>query len=104
MYLNEYLYSGLCTACSALSSVSIIIINGFIKLSDHPLISRCLKGIYNRHPVLPKHSNTWDRALLLKYYNSIDNNENLQFKGLVKKTVGLFMILGTRRKQLKKTK
>ena len=38
-------------------------------------------------------------SLLLKYYNSIDNNENLQFKDLVKKTVVLFMILVACRKQ-----
>ena len=97
IYLNGCFYSGLCAACSALSSV--VTINGFIKLSDHPLISWYLKGIYNRHPVLPKYSNTWDMSLLSKYYNSIGNNENLQFKDPVKKTVVLFMILGACRKQ-----
>ena len=35
----------------------------------------------------------------MKYYNSIDNNENLQLKDLVIKTVVLFMILGASRKQ-----
>ena len=64
MYLNGCFYSGLCAACSALSSV--VTINGFIKLSDHPLISWYLKGIYNRHPVLPKYSNTWNMSLLSK--------------------------------------
>ena len=67
-----------------------------IRQSSH---FRYLKGIYNRYPVLPKYSNTWDISLLLKYYNSIDNNEKLQFKDLVEKTVVLFMILGARRKQ-----
>ena len=42
MYLNECLYSGLCAARTPLSSI--VTINGFIKLSDHSLISRCLKG------------------------------------------------------------
>ena len=83
MYLNGCFYSGLCAALSALSSVATI--NRFIKLSGHPLISQYLKGIYNRHPVLPKYSYAWDMSLLLKYYNGIDNNENLQFKELVKK-------------------
>ena len=46
MYLYECLYSSLCH--SALSSV--VTIKGFILLSDHPLISRYLKGNYNRHP------------------------------------------------------
>ena len=83
IYLNGCFYSGLCAALSALSSV--VTISRFIKLSGHPLISQYLKGIYNRHPVLPKYSYTWDMSLLLKYYNSIDNNENPQFKDLVKK-------------------
>ena len=75
MYLDGYFYSDLCVARSALSSI--VTINGFIKLLDHPLIFRYLKVIYNGHPVLPKYSITWDMPLLLKYYNSIDNNENL---------------------------
>ena len=75
MYLNRCLHSGLCAARNALSSV--VTINGFIKLSDHPHISRYLKGIYNRHPVLPKYCNTLGMSLLSKYCNSIDNYENL---------------------------
>ena len=38
-------------------------------------------------------------SLLLKYYNSIDNNENHQFNDQVNKTLVLFMIRGTCRKQ-----
>ena len=75
MYLNGCLYGA---ARSALSSV--VTIKGFIKLSDHPLIAWYLKGIYNKHPVLPKYSNTCNSntcnmLLLLKYYNNININE-----------------------------
>ena len=38
-------------------------------------------------------------SLVLDYYNSIEANDKLQFKDLVKKAVMLFMILGARRKQ-----
>ena len=38
-------------------------------------------------------------SLLLKYDNSIDNNEIRQFKDLVERTVVLFMTLGARKKQ-----
>ena len=41
----------------------------------------------------------WDLTLLLKYYEQKENNDCLEFKGLVKKTVMLFIILGARRKQ-----
>ena len=51
-------YSGLCTARNALSSS--ITTKGYLKLSDHPLISRYLKGIYNTHPPLPKYLDIWD--------------------------------------------
>ena len=50
MYLNSCLYSGLCAARSALSNV--VTIRGYLKLSEHSLVSQYLKGIYNRHPPL----------------------------------------------------
>ena len=42
---------------------------------------------------------TWDISLVLDYYNSIETNEKLKYKDLVKKTVMDFKILGARRKQ-----
>ena len=97
MYCNGCLYSGLCAARSVLSSL--FTIKGYLKLSDHPLVSRYLKGIYNWHPRLPKYVNIWDLSLLLKYYEQKENNDCSEFKELVKKTVMLFINLGARRKQ-----
>ena len=91
MYLNGFLYSGLCAARSAFSSI--VTIRGYLKLSEHPLVLQYLKGIYNSHPRLPKYVNIWDNSLLLRYYDNMDSNDNLQFKALVKKTVMLFIIL-----------
>ena len=68
-------------------------------MSEHPLVSRYMKGIYNRHPPLPKYVNIWDILFLLRDYDNMDSNDNLQFKALVKKTVMLFIIFGARRKQ-----
>ena len=48
---------------------------------------------------MSKYTIIWDISLVLDYYNSIETNDKLQFKDLVKKTVMLFMILGARRKQ-----
>ena len=48
---------------------------------------------------MPKYTSIWDISLVLDYYNSIEANDKLQFKDLVKKAVMLFMILGARRKQ-----
>ena len=58
MYLNGCLCGGLCTARSALSSAATI--RGYLKLSEHSLVSRYLKGIYHRHPPPPKYVNIWD--------------------------------------------
>ena len=91
------LYSGLCATLSALSSV--VIIRGYLKLSEHPLVPRYLKGICNRHPTLPKYVNIWVISLLRRCYNNMDSNDNLQFKALVKNTAMLFIVLGARRKQ-----
>ena len=93
MYLNGCFYSGLCAALSALSSV--VTIRGYLKLSEHSLVSQYLKGIYSRHPPLPKHVNIWDISLLLRYYDNMDSNDNLQFKTLVKKTVVIYYIGST---------
>ena len=98
MYLSGCLYSGLCAACSALSSV--VTFRGYLKLSEHPLVSRYLKGIYNRHPPLPKYVNMWDIWLLLRYFDTMDSNDNLQFKVLAIKTVMLFIIWGHVRNRL----
>ena len=75
-----------------------VTIKGFAKLSDHRLLVRYLKGMFNRHPPLPRYMHIWDINLVLAYYNRIGHNEELDFKYLVKKIVTLFMILGARRK------
>ena len=98
MYRNGCLYRGLCAARCALSSS--ITIKCYLKLSDQPLVSRHLNGIYNRHPPLPKYVDIWNLTLLLKYYEQKENNDCLKFKELVKKTLILFIILGARRKQV----
>ena len=97
MYIKGWLYSGLCGAKSALSSVAFI--NGFSKLSNHPMISKYLKEIFNRHPPLLKYTQIWDINQVLDYYTNLPDNEELEFKYIVKKLVMLFLILGTRRKQ-----
>ena len=97
MHLSGCLYSGLCAARSAFSSA--VTIRGVPKLSEHPLVSRYLKCVYNRYPPLPKYLNILDILILLRCYDNMDSNHNLQFKILIKKTVMLFIILGALRKQ-----
>ena len=89
------LKGGLCGARSALSSV--VCIKGFSKLSDYPVISRYLKGIFYRYPPLPKCIEICDINQVLDYYTNLPDNEELEFKYIVKKLVMLFLVLGARR-------
>ena len=75
MYVNGCLYTGLCAALSALPTI--VTIKGYKKLSEHPFISCYLKGIYNRHPPLPKYASIWEISLVLEYYNSSETNDKL---------------------------
>ena len=68
-------------------------------MSNYPFISRYVKGIYNKHPPLPKYDvNIWDMNKLLTYYDNMGPNSELTFKQLRKKIAVLFMLLGGRRK------
>ena len=85
MYCNGYLYSWLCAAKSALSSS--ITIKGYLKLSDQPLVSRCLKGIYNRHSPLPKYN---------KYKNkhkSISITNKYKYINIINKYIAVYNTL-----------
>ena len=77
MYLNGCLYSGSCTARSALPSV--VTIRGYLKLSKHPLVSRYLKGIYNRHPLLPKYVNILVYELIPFFGSLRGTKHNMDF-------------------------
>ena len=97
MYLNGCLYSGLCVAHSALPRV--ITIQGCSEWSENPFVSSDLKGIYKTHPPLPRYMGIRDINLFIRYYDSKDDNENLEFKNLVENTVMLFVVVGAPRKQ-----
>ena len=97
MYKQGWRYSGICAARSALSSA--VTIPGYERMSNNPLISRYIKGFYNKHPPLPKYVNIWDMNKLLIYYKNMGPSSELTFKQLCRKTAVLFMLLGARRKQ-----
>ena len=98
IYSKTCLYSRLWRASSALSSV--VCINGFSKLSNHPMISRHRKGIlFDRHPPLPKYIQIWKTNEALDYYTNLPDIKELEFKYFGKKLVMLFFIVIARMKQ-----
>ena len=96
MYKGGCHYSGLCAARSALSSA--IRIPGYDCISDNPMISRFLKGIYNKHPPMPKYGEIWDINIVLDYYEKQKDNKELNMMQLTQKLTLLLMILGSQRK------
>ena len=78
MYKRGCRCSGICPARSALSSA--ITIPGYERMSNHPLISRYIKCIYNKHQPLPKYVNIWDMNKLLLYHDNMGPNSELTFK------------------------
>ena len=83
------LYSGVCGASNALSSV--VCIKKFSKLSNHPMISRYQKGIFWWS--LPKYMQMWKTNEALDYYTNLPDIKKLEFKYFVKKLVMLFLLL-----------
>ena len=49
------------------------------------MISRYLKRIFNRHPLLPKNTQIWDINQVLDYYTNLPDNKELEFKYIVRK-------------------
>ena len=97
LYKNGCYYSGLFSARSALSTI--VHIERCSKLSDHPLISKFMKGIYNQHPTLPRYVNIWDINALLAYFESLPTNSELTLKCLTEKLTVLLLILSEQQKQ-----
>ena len=52
LYKSGLGYSAINTARSALSSL--LVLEDEVKFGEHPLVARCMKGIFNLKPALPK--------------------------------------------------
>ena len=98
LYKNGCYYFGLSSARSALSTI--VHIDGYSKLSDHPLISKFMKGIYNQHPTLPRYVNIWDINVLWAYFEPLPTDSELTLKCLTEKLTVLLLILSEQRKQI----
>ena len=62
-------YSVMNTARSSLSTF--IIIDG-VRVGQHPVITRFMKGVFNIKPALPKYNFIWDVGIVITYISKID--------------------------------
>lgn len=81
-------YSAVNTARSALSSF--LILENNEKFGDHPLVVRCMKGIFELKPSLPKYNEIWDVRVVLDYLKTFVVSSSLSLKDL---TLKLTMLL-----------
>lgn len=81
-------YSAVNTARSALSSL--LILDSNEKFGDHPLVVRCMKGIFELKPSLPKYTEIWDVCVVLDYLKTFGASSALSLKEL---TLKLTMLL-----------
>ena len=88
-------YSSVFSARSV--SNNVITVPGFPDISEHPLLKRFIKGIFNLVPPKPRYSYTWDVKLILDHIEQMGENNSLSFKKLSQKIVTLLMILSGER-------
>ena len=88
LYKSGLGYSAINTARSALSSI-LVLQNGE-KFGEHPLVVRCMKGIFELKPSLPKYCEIWDVKVVLDYLKTFDALSLLPLKDL---TLNLTMLL-----------
>ena len=88
LYKSGLGYSAINTARSALSSI--LILEDGVKFGEHPLVVRCLKGIFELKPALPKYSEIWDVNIVLGYLRAAAPLSSLSLKQL---TLHLTMLL-----------
>ena len=92
LFRSGLAYSAVNTARSALSSI--IILSDGSKFGEHPLVCRCLKGIYELRPALPKYSRIWDVNIVLNFLKTLDFASELSLKDLSLKLT-MFLCLTT---------
>ena len=68
-----------------------------VVVGKHPLVSRLLKGIYNRKPPQPRYSTTWDVAAVLDHIRSWGPTESLCRKNATLKLAMLMALANASR-------
>ena len=89
--MKKAVNTALTLAQSALAFV--VTLRGYTILSDRPLIKIFTKGVYHLRPPKPKYSSIWDSDILLKYWEQIEDNSQLNLLEFSKKVTTLLVLL-----------
>ena len=63
-----------------------------VSISQHPLVSRLLKGVFQTRPPLPRYQGTWDVGTVLNYMGGDRVDQNMSLKQLSLRTVMLLAL------------
>lgn len=63
-----------------------------VRVGQHPLVSRLLKGVFNSRPPAPRYTCTWDVGVVLTYLENSPENRDLTLQALTHK-VAMLMAL-----------
>ena len=68
-----------------------------VVVGKHPLVTRLMKGIFNRRPPQPRYALTWDVGRVLGHISSLGRNSDLSLKQLSHKLVVLLALANASR-------
>ena len=77
------------TAVSAISKYHIVDSNTGLTIGNHPLVTTAKKAFWQLKPPIPRYHGTYDINIVLRYIESLGQNETLTMKQLSEKTVFL---------------
>ena len=99
LYMKNLGYSALNTARSSISSFLSLSGDSCVRLGDHFLVKRFMRGVFLSRPTLPRYHFTWDVNKVLAYLRSLSPVEDLSLLQLSKKLAMLLALLSGQRKQ-----
>ena len=90
-------YSALSTARAAIATI-VLLPDGYT-VSNHPLIIRYFKGIFNLKPPSPRYRAVWDVKIVLDFLRSLSPAKTLGLRDLTFKVTMLMALLTAQRQQ-----
>ena len=88
-------YQSICNARSALNNI--IYLPEFSDISQHPLIKRFIKDIFNLRPPQPRYAEIWYVSIVFRFIDEYGHNEHLTLKKLTIKTATILLLLSGER-------
>ena len=78
---------------------SVLVLEDGVEFGEHPLVARCMKGIFELKPALPKYTEIWDVNIVLGYLRAPAPLRSLSLKQLTLNLTMLLCLTTERRKQ-----